>query len=62
MELFFKITLAVVFIMLLWRMWPVARHWMENGPRGSSSDWKSFILVIAAITGFVILLVMSVRQ
>ena len=62
MELFLKITLTVVFVMLLWRMWPVAKNWLENGPRGSSSDWRSFILIIAAITGFVILLVMSVRN
>jgi hypothetical protein len=62
MELFLKIALAAVFVMLLWRMWPAAKHWMEHGPKGSSSDWRSFILVIAAITGFVILLVMSVRN
>jgi hypothetical protein len=62
MELFLKITLAVIFVMMIWRMWPVAREWMENGPRGSSSDWKSFILVIAAIAAFVVLLVMSVRS
>ena len=62
MELFLKITLAVVFVMLLFRMWPAAKHWMEHGPRGSSSDWKSFILVIAAVAAFVVLLVMSVRS
>jgi hypothetical protein len=62
MELFFKIILAAVFVMLIWRMWPMAKEWMENGPRGTSSDWRSFFLIIAAITGFVILLVMSVRN
>ena len=62
MELFLKITLAVVFVMLLWRMWPATKHWMENGPRGNSSDWRSFILIIGAVVAFVILLVMSVRN
>ena len=62
MELFLKITLAVVMVMLLWRMWPATKHWMENGPKGNSSDWMSFALVIAAIAGFVVLMVMSVRN
>ena len=62
MELFLKITLAAVFVMLLWRLWPATKHWLENGPRGSSSDWRSFILIIGAVVAFVILLVMSVRN
>ena len=62
MESFLKITLAAVFVMLLWRMWPAAKHWMENGPKGSNSDWMTFALIIAAIVGFVLLMVMSVRN
>ena len=62
MESFLKITLAAVFVMLLWRMWPAAKHWMENGPKGSSRDWMSFVLIMAAIVGFVLLMVMSVRN
>ncbi len=61
MELFLKIALAAVFIMLLFRMWPVAKDWLENGPRGSSSDWTTFIFVIAGVAAFVALLVMMVR-
>ena len=61
MELFLKITLAAVFIMMLWRLWPVAKDWLENGPRGNSSDWMSFIFIIAAVTAFVVLLIMMVR-
>ena len=62
MELFLKITMAVVLVMLLWRMWPATKHWMENGPKGSGSDWKTFALLIAAVAGFVVLMVMSVRN
>jgi hypothetical protein len=61
MELFLKIALAAVFIMLLFRMWPVAKDWLENGPRGNSSDWTTFIFVIAGVAAFVALLVMMVR-
>lgn len=62
MELFLKITLAAVMIMLLFRLWPAAKDWMENGPKGSSDDWRSAILAIAAVVGFVILLIMMVRN
>jgi hypothetical protein len=53
MELFLKITLAVVMIMLLFRMWPAAKHWMENGPKGSGDDWRAALLAIGAVVGFV---------
>ncbi len=62
MGLFLKITLAVVLAMLLWRMWPATKHWMENGPKGSSNDWMTFAIIIAAIVGFVVLMIMSVRN
>jgi cytochrome b561 len=62
MELFLKITLAVVMIMLLFRMWPAAKHWMENGPKGSGDDWRAALLAIGAVVGFVILLIMMVRS
>ncbi len=62
MGLFLKITLAVVLVVLLWRMWPATKHWMENGPKGSRGDWMSFVLIIAAIVGFVALMVVSVRN
>jgi archaellum biogenesis protein FlaJ (TadC family) len=62
MELFLKITLAIVLVMMLWRLWPAAKHWMENGPKGTNNDWMTFALIIAAIVGFVVLMVMSVRN
>ncbi len=62
MELFLKITLGVVLIMLLWRMWPATKQWMENGPRGSGNDWITFAIIILAIAGFVALMVSSVRN
>jgi len=62
MGLFLKITLAVVLVMLLWRMWPATKHWMENGPKGSSNDWMTFAFIIAAIVGLVVLMIISVRN
>ncbi len=62
MEFYLKITMAVVLALMMWRLWPVTKNWLENGPKGSSNDWMSFALVIAAIAGFVILMVISVRN
>jgi len=61
MELFLKIALAAVLLMLAWRLWPAAKHWMEHGPKGSGDDWKSFVIAIAGVVGFVILLIALVR-
>ena len=61
MELFLKIALAAVMIMLLFRLWPAAKHWMEHGPKGSGDDWRAAIIALAAVVGFVVLLIMMVR-
>ena len=61
MELWMKIILAAVFGFFIWRLWPVANHWMKHGPKGSQSDWNAAILPLLAVIGFVILLVFLVR-
>ena len=61
MELFLKIGLAVVLLMLVWRLYPAAKEQMKNGPKGSSSDWKGLILPALLLIGFVFLLIMMVR-
>ena len=61
MDLFLKILLAAIFVMLIVRMWPVARTWMENGPRAQKGDWNAAIVPLALVVGFVILLIVLVR-
>lgn len=61
MELWMQIIWGIVLVMLLWRMWPAYKHWSENGPKGDQSDWKAAALPLAAVVGFVVLLVMMVR-
>mgnify|MGYP001814642474 CR=1 FL=1 len=61
MDLFLKILLAAIFVMLIVRMWPVARTWMENGPRAQKGDWNAAIVPLALVVGFVILLIVMVR-
>lgn len=62
MEMFLKILLAGIFVMLIWRMWPAAKHWMEHGPRAQKGDWNAVLVPLALVVGFVVLLIFLVRQ
>jgi len=57
-----EIIAAIVLGMMLFRMYPVAKHWMEHGPKAEKGDWQAAILPLAAIVGFVILLIAMVRM
>jgi len=62
MEMFLKILLAGIFIMLIWRMWPVAKAWMENGPRAQKGDWNAVLIPLLMVVAFVAFLILLVRQ
>ena len=53
-----KIGSAILLIAMAVFIFPRAMHAMKHGPKGSSQDWMSFIFVLAAIGGFIALLVM----
>jgi uncharacterized membrane protein (DUF485 family) len=61
MDLWLKILLAVVMGFMLIRLWPVANHWLKNGPKGSSKDWQNVFAILALVVGFVVLLIFLVR-
>ncbi|MBK1719299.1 hypothetical protein [Thiocystis violacea] len=61
MELFLKITAAILLGLMLFYLWPVYKHWQENGPKAQKGDWQAAILPLGAVVLFVILLVMAVR-
>lgn len=61
MEMWMKIAWAAVLGMLIVRMWPVAKQWLEHGPKGTTEDWRAVLLPIAGVVGFVLLLIMLVR-
>jgi multisubunit Na+/H+ antiporter MnhB subunit len=61
MELFLKITLAVILLMLAWRLYPAAREQLKNGPKGSGDDWRAVVIPLLLVIGFVFLLIMMVR-
>ena len=58
MDLWMKIGTAVLLGMMLLVLWPRAKQMVKESPKGSSEDWRSFILVLAAVALFVLVLVM----
>lgn len=57
MDLWMKIGSAVLIGAMLMYLWPRAKHMLENSPRGSREDWSTFLIVIAVIGLFVLLLI-----
>jgi hypothetical protein len=57
MELWMKIGSAVLLGAMLVIIWPRARYMLANSPKGSSDDWRAFVLVIAGVALFILLLV-----
>jgi len=56
-----KIAQAGLLIMFLVVLWPAARWWSANSPKAGRGDWPAALLAIAAVAGFVVLLVAMVR-
>ncbi len=61
MEWFLKLTLAVVLVLLLFRMWPAFKHWQEHGPKPQQGDWAAVVLPLVGVVGLVVVLVLMVR-
>lgn len=61
MELFGKIALGIVLVMLLFYLWPAFKQWQEHGPKAGKGDWQAVVLPLALVVGLVMLLVAMVR-
>lgn len=57
-----KIGSAALMIGMLVFIFPRMRQAMKNSPKGTAADWKGFIIPLAAVIGFVVLLMMMVKQ
>ncbi len=62
MDMWLQIIVAAILGMMLFRIYPVAKNWMENGPKAEKGDWQAAMLPLAAVVGFVILLIAMVRM
>ena len=56
MELWMKIGTALLLIMMITVVAPRAKHMMQNSPEGQPGDWRGVLLPVAAVIGFVLLL------
>ena len=52
-----KIATAAALVAMFFYILPAARRMVKNSPKGSSSDWMSFILPMAIIALFVVVLI-----
>ena len=55
-----KIGSALLLVAMIVFIWPNAKAWMTNSPKGTTSDWMSAIIALLAVAGFVMLLVAMV--
>lgn len=61
MNIWLQIASAVVVGMMLFFLYPTAKHWLKNGPKAEKGDWGAALLPLLLVVGFVILLVAMVR-
>ena len=53
---------AALMIAMLIFIFPRMRQAMKESPKGSSEDWKSFMIPLVAVIAFVAFLIMMVRS
>jgi len=51
---------AVFMVAMLIFIFPRMRHAMKNSPKGTTQDWMGYLIPLAAVVGFVVLLIMMV--
>ena len=56
-NIWIQIAVAALLGLMIWRMVPLAKHWLENGPRGSSKEWLNVSVLLAGVVLFVVLLI-----
>ncbi len=62
MPMWMKITWAAIMLFFIIRMIPVAKDWLQNGPKGSSKEWMTSAMLLGGVVAFVGLLIMLVRS
>jgi len=48
---------AVLIIAMMFFIFPSLKHAVKNSPKGSTNDWMGFVIPLAAVIGFIILLI-----
>jgi len=55
-----NLAIAAMMLFMAWRMWPAAKHWMENGPKGNSKEWLTAAMLLGGVMLFVWILIKAV--
>ncbi len=59
-DMWLKIGSALLLGAMLVMIWPRARIMMQEGRKGSAEEWKSALIPLLLVAGFVLLLILSV--
>lgn len=60
MDMWMKIGSAMLLGMMLLMIWPRAKTMLKESPKGSSQEWKSALIPLLLVAGFIILLILAV--
>lgn len=55
-----KIASAALLVAMFFMILPSAKRMVKESPKGSTSDWMGFIVPVAAVALFIVLLIMLV--
>ena len=55
-----KLGSALVLGLMLVVLFPRAKQMLIQSPKGSGDDWRAFLIPVALVAGFVVLLIMMV--
>ncbi len=55
-----KLGSALVLGLMLVVLFPRAKQMLTQSPKGTGDDWRAFLIPIALVAGFVVLLIMMV--
>jgi len=58
----YQIIWAVLLGFMIWRMIPVAKDWLENGPRGSAGQWLNAGLLLGGVVLFILFLLSATSK
>lgn len=60
MELWMKIGSALLLGTMLVILWPRAKVMLKESPKGSAEEWKSALIPLLLVAGFIVLLILAV--
>lgn len=57
-----KILSAIMLVGMLVYLFPRMMHAVKNSPKGTAQDWMGYVIPVIAVIGFVLLLILMVKN